>query len=100
LISDSTLPIELDQFNPGTVISPDRSTTLVIQTYGLAEGDQLRLTGPGIPKQTGLTFTGIAPDFWDHRTLINQAGPTGIDMVFVHKDRFCALPRTVQTEIS
>jgi alpha-D-ribose 1-methylphosphonate 5-triphosphate synthase subunit PhnH len=100
LITDPSPSIELNRFNPGTVISPDRSTTLVIQTQGMAEGDQLRLTGPGIPKQTGLTFTGIAPDFWEHRTLANQTSPTGIDMIFVHKDRFCALPRTTQTETS
>ena len=100
LITDPSSSIELNRFNPGTVISPDRSTTLVIQTRSMAEGNQLRFTGPGIPKQAGLTFTGIAPDFWEHRARINQAFPTGIDMIFVHKDRFCALPRTVQTEIS
>jgi alpha-D-ribose 1-methylphosphonate 5-triphosphate synthase subunit PhnH len=100
LITDTAPSIDLNRFNPGTVISPDQSTTLVIQTQGMAEGDQLRLTGPGIPEQTGLTFTGIAPDFWEHRTLANQTSPTGIDMIFVHKDRFCALPRTTQTETS
>jgi alpha-D-ribose 1-methylphosphonate 5-triphosphate synthase subunit PhnH len=100
LITDTSSSIALNQFNPGTVISPDRSTTLVIQTRGMAEGDHLRLTGPGIPTQTGLNLTGVAPDFWEHRTLVNQAFPTGIDMIFVHKDRFCVLPRTVQTEIS
>lgn len=100
LITDTSLAIDLNRFNPGTVISPDQSTTLVIQTGGMAEGGYLRLTGPGIPKQANLTLMGIAPDFWKHRTLVNQAAPTGIDMIFVHKDRFCALPRTVQTEIS
>lgn len=100
LITDPSPAIDLNRFNPGTVISPDRSTTLVIQMPGMAEGDHLRLTGPGIPTQAGLTFTGIAPDFWEHRTRINQAEPTGIDMILVHKDRFCALPRTTQTEIS
>ena len=100
LITDTSPGIDLTRLNPGTVIAPDRSTTLVIQTDGMAEGDHLRLTGPGIPKQAGLTFTGIAPDFWEHRTLANQTPPTGIDMIFVHKDRFCALPRTTQTEMS
>ncbi|EMS81672.1 phosphonate C-P lyase system protein PhnH [Desulfotignum phosphitoxidans] len=100
LITDTSLSIDLNRFNPGTVIAPDRSTTLVIQTNSMTEGNQLRLTGPGIPKQTGLSFTGIAPDFWGHRTLINQSFPVGIDMIFVHKNRFCALPRTVHTEIS
>jgi alpha-D-ribose 1-methylphosphonate 5-triphosphate synthase subunit PhnH len=100
LITDTASAIDLNRFNPGTVISPDRSTTLVIQTLGMAEGDHLRLTGPGIPTQAGLTFTGIAPDFWEHRSRVNQSGPTGIDLIFVHKDRFCALPRTTQTEVS
>ena len=100
LVTDPSSAGDLNRFNPGTVIGPDRSTTLVIQTNILAEGDQLQLTGPGIPKQTGLTFMGIAPDFWEHRTRVNQAFPAGIDMIFVHKDRFCAMPRTVQTESS
>jgi alpha-D-ribose 1-methylphosphonate 5-triphosphate synthase subunit PhnH len=99
LITDCTLPFKLDQFNPGTVISPDRSTTLIIQTQGMAEGNQLRITGPGIQKQTGLTLTGITTDFWEKRTRVNQACPMGIDVIFVHKDRFCALPRTTQAEI-
>ncbi len=100
LITDTSHSIELNRFNPGTVTSPDQSTTLVIQAQGMSHGEQLQLSGPGIPKPTGLILTGIDRDFWEHRTLINQACPTGIDMVFVHKDRFCALPRTTQTEIS
>ena len=100
LITDTTQPIEPERFNPGTVTSPDRSTTLIIQAQGMAENGKLWLNGPGIEKQTSLNLPGIALNFWKKRTRINQAFPTGIDMIFVHNDRFFAMPRTTQTEIN
>ncbi|MDZ7667552.1 MAG: phosphonate C-P lyase system protein PhnH [Desulfotignum sp.] len=100
LITDTTQPMAPERFNPGTVTSPDRSTTLIIQAQDMAENGNLRLSGPGIEKQTRLNLPGIDRNFWKKRTRINQAFPTGIDMIFVHKDRFAGLPRTTQTEIS
>lgn len=100
LITDTTQPIEPERFNPGTVTSPDRSTTLIIQAQGMAENGKLWLNGPGIEKQTSLNLPGIALNFWEKRARTNQAFPTGIDMIFVHNERFFAMPRTTQTEIS
>jgi alpha-D-ribose 1-methylphosphonate 5-triphosphate synthase subunit PhnH len=99
LLTDYKNLLDPDQFNPGTMISPDISTTLIIQTRGMDQGRHLRLTGPGIKKETFLHLTGISKDFLERRAVVNQAYPAGIDMIFVHADQFTALPRTTKTEI-
>jgi len=99
LFTDCDKLMDPARFNPGTVESPDLSTTLIIQTRGMDESRQLRLTGPGIEKDTFIHIAGIPRDFWENRTSVNQAYPAGIDMVFVHNHRFTALPRTTKIEV-
>ncbi len=99
LLTDGEKLMDPGQFDPGTAASPDRSTTLVIQTRGMDQGPQLRLTGPGIEKETFIHLAGITTAFWDNRAMVNQAYPAGIDMVFVHAGRFAALPRTTKVTV-
>ena len=99
LFTDGEKLMDPGRFNPGTVASPDKSTTLVIQTRGMDQGRQLRLTGPGIEKDTFIRLAGIKTAFWENRAMVNQAYPAGIDMVFVHGRRFATLPRTTKVAV-
>jgi alpha-D-ribose 1-methylphosphonate 5-triphosphate synthase subunit PhnH len=99
LFTDCRTVLEPAPFNPGTVASPDISATLIIQTKGIDNDRQLRLTGPGIERDVFLQLRGITPDFIKNRMVLNQAYPAGIDMFFVHADQFVALPRTTKMEL-
>ncbi|MFN2356869.1 MAG: phosphonate C-P lyase system protein PhnH [Desulfotignum sp.] len=99
LFTDCRTVMEPACFHPGTGASPDISTTLIIQTKGIDNGRQLRLTGPGIGRDTFLHIRGITLDFIKNRMVLNQAYPTGIDMFFVYADQFVALPRTTKMEL-
>jgi alpha-D-ribose 1-methylphosphonate 5-triphosphate synthase subunit PhnH len=99
LITDADALNGPGRFNPGTAASPDISTTLVIQAQGMDLGRHLRLTGPGIEKETFIHLVGIPEPFWENRAVTNQAYPAGIDMIVVHEGRFCAIPRTTRVEV-
>ncbi|MCG8549775.1 MAG: phosphonate C-P lyase system protein PhnH [Desulfobacterales bacterium] len=88
-----------EQFNPGTIESPDLSTTLIVHTRGLDDRGRIRLTGPGIRKERFINFKGIKENFFAKRKNIVQAYPLGIDIIFVCDRQFTAIPRTTTMEV-
>ncbi len=88
-----------DQFNPGTIESPDRSTTLIIHTRGMDDRGRLRLTGPGIAKERFLNLKGMRENFFANRTQMTREYPLGVDMIFVCDRQFTAIPRTTAMEV-
>ncbi len=94
LIGNPALMPELDQFALGTDAYPDRSTTLVIEVPGFAEGPAVVLTGPGIETERELCVAGLPERFWAARAELAGLFPRGIDVVFTSGDRLVAIPRT------
>jgi alpha-D-ribose 1-methylphosphonate 5-triphosphate synthase subunit PhnH len=88
-----------EQFNPGTIESPDHSTTLIMHTRGMNDRGRIRLTGPGIQKERFINLKGIKEKFFAKRKEIIQAYPLGIDMIFVCDRQFTAIPRTTALEV-
>ncbi|MFH2093345.1 MAG: phosphonate C-P lyase system protein PhnH [Pseudomonadota bacterium] len=86
-------------FNPGTIESPDISTTMIVQTRGLDDTGRIRLTGPGIKNQTFLRINGIRENFWRNRSELFDAYPLGVDMIFVCDTTLVAIPRTTKVEV-
>jgi alpha-D-ribose 1-methylphosphonate 5-triphosphate synthase subunit PhnH len=86
-------------FNPGTLVSPEISTTLIVQTRGLENNGRIRLTGPGIQNETHLELKGIKDDFIKARARMTSCFPLGIDMIFTCENRFVAIPRTTILEV-
>lgn len=86
-------------FNPGTIESPDVSTTLIVQTKGMDDTGRIRLTGPGIKAPKFLQLNGITDEFIKHRSKLCLSYPLGVDMIFVHDRTLTALPRTTQAEV-
>ncbi|ACS85111.1 phosphonate C-P lyase system protein PhnH [Musicola paradisiaca] len=88
----------LASFNPGDELSPERSTTLVLEVDDLAGGLPLWLTGPGLAQARM-----IAPqlpvavlDYWCSRP---HAFPAGLDIILTCGASLLALPRTTQVEV-
>jgi alpha-D-ribose 1-methylphosphonate 5-triphosphate synthase subunit PhnH len=100
LVTDTDVLTGPGRFNPGTAACPDISTTLVIQAQAMGPGRHLCLTGPGIENEIFIHLAGIPEFFWENRAKTNQAYPAGIDMILVHEDRFCAIPRTTRIEVA
>jgi alpha-D-ribose 1-methylphosphonate 5-triphosphate synthase subunit PhnH len=86
-------------FNQGTLASPDRSATLLIQTRGIDNNGKIRLQGPGIQKEVYLKLNGIKQIFLKRRAKMTEHYPLGVDMIFICDNRFVAVPRTTILEI-
>jgi alpha-D-ribose 1-methylphosphonate 5-triphosphate synthase subunit PhnH len=71
----------LEQANVGTMLYPDRSSTLIIGCE-LGSGTTFRLSGPGVPYHTDLKI-GLIPDaFWELRQQ-RVRYPLGWDVFFI-----------------
>jgi alpha-D-ribose 1-methylphosphonate 5-triphosphate synthase subunit PhnH len=77
---------------------PDRSATLLLEVATLEDGPVVQLAGPGIKTCQALAVGGLAPGFWKQWRENQKRFPLGVDVFFIHGDRFCALPRTTRVE--
>jgi alpha-D-ribose 1-methylphosphonate 5-triphosphate synthase subunit PhnH len=98
LIAEPEAMPELSRFDRGTDESPDRSATLVVQIAALDAGRGLRLTGPGIPRETLLEVRGLPNDFWRGLRESHALFPRGVDILLTAGRRLAALPRTTLVE--
>lgn len=86
----------VEQAKTGDMLYPDQSATLVIACRlnpAGGNGQQLRLTGPGIQTANELTVAGIPPHFWTLRAEMIHY-PLGVDIIFVDGRQVAGLPRT------
>jgi alpha-D-ribose 1-methylphosphonate 5-triphosphate synthase subunit PhnH len=96
LIGDASALPPLERFSFGSNEYPDRSTTLILQVDGLAEGASIELRGPGIDGII-VVNAAIQPSDLFERLAINEAlFPRGIDVVLVADDAIVAIPRTTR----
>jgi alpha-D-ribose 1-methylphosphonate 5-triphosphate synthase subunit PhnH len=86
----------LDRFSFGSSEYPDRSTTLILQVEGLAQGPAYELRGPGIDGSAILRAKLQPPDLFDRLAINAALFPRGVDIVLVHDDAIVALPRTTR----
>jgi len=88
-----------EDFDLGTIESPQESTTLIVHTRGIDERATLRLSGPGIQTHTHLKLTGVPHKFFQQRAKLFDTYPLGVDMIFVCDTIFVAIPRTTRLEV-
>lgn len=88
-----------EQFNRGSIESPDQSTTLIIHTRGMDDRGRIRMTGPGIQKERFINLKGIRENFFERRARMTPDYPLGLDMIFVCDRQFTAIPRTTVLEV-
>ncbi|SMB50685.1 carbon-phosphorus lyase complex subunit [Serratia proteamaculans] len=82
----------------GSEISPEFSTTVVIQLDSLEQGTALRLTGPGIEQQRVISPS-LPPVLLDYLINRPQRFPLGLDFLLTCGERLLALPRTTHVEV-
>ncbi|MCM0018790.1 MAG: phosphonate C-P lyase system protein PhnH [Tagaea sp.] len=84
-------------FDLGSDAYPDRSTTLVAETPGLAAAGDCVLSGPGIDGETRAHLP--LPDaFIAAREGLAEIFPRGLDVLLADGTRVLALPRTTRVE--
>jgi len=89
---------DLEAFDLGTDVSPERSATLVIQVQALAARTGRALSGPGIRTRTLLHVEGVDERFWREVRDNGALFPRGVDIILSAGTVIAALPRTVRVE--
>ncbi|MCK9914433.1 phosphonate C-P lyase system protein PhnH [Microbacteriaceae bacterium K1510] len=88
-----TMP-RFSEFNAGTALYPERSTTLIIQTETLDDSAPVLLTGPGIEHRQSIAPSGLPDWFWNDWAVNGSQFPVGIDVLMTDPRYFLGLPRT------
>ena len=78
----------------GTLVDPQQSATVIIETESLTNEHHLVLEGPGIANKENVEIT--ASEYWMvARAEANKEYPLGVDMVLIdRKSNVMCLPRT------
>lgn len=90
--------IALSRFSAGDVMSPEKSTTVIIEVSGLTGGTPLRLSGPGL-ETSRVVEPQLSPDMLRYLCHRPDPFPQGIDLMFTCADAMMALPRTTYVEV-
>lgn len=98
IITDESSRGEIERAKIGTAEYPDRGATLI---YSIEKGNSnpvnLRLAGPGIHGELGLSVYGIAKKEFLTLKGINRNYPLGLDSIFVFGDgKILCLPRSTR----
>ncbi|MCR9072798.1 MAG: phosphonate C-P lyase system protein PhnH [Alphaproteobacteria bacterium] len=93
IVSGGKLP-GLDGFAIGDDAYPETSTTVIVQTEGLATGEGLVLRGPGIEATHRLAVLGLRSGVWREWADNGPLFPCGVDLILVDDQTLAALPRT------
>jgi alpha-D-ribose 1-methylphosphonate 5-triphosphate synthase subunit PhnH len=96
LLGDPQNLPSLDRFAFGSNEYPDRSTTLILQVEGLAQGPAIELRGPGIDGTATLHASIRLQDLFERLAVNVTLFPRGIDVVLVHDDAIVTIPRTTR----
>lgn len=80
----------------GTLINPQQSATIIIETEMLSNEHRLTLKGPGIANTESVKID--ASEYWmSARAEANNEYPLGVDMILIdHQSNLMCLPRTTQ----
>lgn len=90
--------IDPHRFAPGDNLTPEKSTTVIIEVPALNGGLTLRLRGPGL-----METRAIAPQLPESLLQAlrqrQQCFPQGIDLIFTCGETMMAIPRTTHVEV-
>lgn len=90
--------ISLSRFSAGDDMSPEKSTTVIIEVSCLTGGTPLRLSGPGL-ENSRIVNPQLSPDILRYLCHRPDPFPQGIDLMFTCADAMMALPRTTYVEV-
>jgi len=96
VIVDISAVLLLNSFAMGSVDSPERSTTLLVEVPSLTDGPAVEWRGPGIEAMQMVRIAGLPDNFWAQWQANHAAFPQGVDIVFTCSDAAIGLPRTTR----
>ena len=88
--------VVLADFNQGTDLYPDRSTTVALAIQSVSGGQNLTLTGPGIDGSITIAPQGLPTDFLAQWAENGAQFPRGVDLLLVADGQLIGLPRTTR----
>ena len=84
----------------GILISPERSTTLIIDMDSIGRGTEYNLKGPGIKEVRKIKLS-LEKRWMELRNEICKEFPLGIDLILTDKENnLVIIPRTTKAEVS
>ena len=89
---------DFDAYRIGDDQYPDRSATLLCSVQGFANGQPMRLTGPGVKTAEVVAPEGVKAAFWAAWKRNQALYPLGFDVVFAAGSAVIGLPRSVAAE--
>lgn len=98
LVADAGALTDLNRFDMGDALYPERAATVVVQVASVREGTPLTLSGPGIKQQDNVRIGGLPDAFWRARQQNSARYPLGIDVALVGADGVLGLPRTTRAQ--
>ena len=87
---------DLQLFNTGDAVVPDRGATLVLRVDAIGQGQALRLEGPGIQNNISVKVSGVNNNVWDARASLAPLFPAGLDLVLTSQRNLICIPRTTK----
>ncbi|HEV3373434.1 MAG TPA: phosphonate C-P lyase system protein PhnH [Xanthobacteraceae bacterium] len=95
-VCDSAAMPPFETFALGSLEYPDHSTMLVVQVEKFDEGDELVLSGPGIPGTRLFSAAPLPARFRTQLIANREMFPRGVDLILVSETAVAALPRSVR----
>lgn len=92
-------PMTLNELAGGSDVSPERSTTLLLELPTWHGGPQRLWQGPGLREPLVLGLPVRAPDFWQQWADNGERFPSGVDVLLVCGRQFMGLPRTTTVKL-
>lgn len=86
----------LRSFAMGSVESPERSVTVLVEVPSLDDGPAVEWLGPGIANVQVVRIAGLPDNFWTQWQANHAAFPQGADIVFTCANTALGLPRTTR----
>lgn len=86
----------LNVFAAGSVASPEKSATLLLEVPSLHQGPAVEWRGPGIQDMQTVRLGGLPDNFWSQWQANYAAFPQGVDIVFTCGGEALGLPRTTR----
>ena len=94
----ATLPA-LDCFSVGSAVSPEFSTTLLVEVQSFATGPLLKWSGPGLREPIDVRLAGLPESFWSQWRCNSAGFPQGVDVIFCCAGEVMGLPRTTRVQV-